>query len=195
MARLQSLSSTVDEYKGWLIVGGVGFVLWSFRGFFSAVGGAAGAGAENLLGGIQEQAKLKTDKAKAKAATGSKREFSAEEIATFRADAASLAEMLGRGPGVGMKDFVKDQQGAFTIIKQKYSRLNLYNNKPCKWADASKKKIVSQTAETTASIKNDVNWRVLEPFYSEASGGHSLNSDFRYYVTASKYTVFFKWIL
>ncbi|MGI4872019.1 MAG: hypothetical protein ACRYFX_12680 [Janthinobacterium lividum] len=195
MAQLNSVKQTWDEYKGWAIVGLIIAIIVNFWGFFKSLGDAAKSGADATLGGLKQDAEDKAAKAKAKAASGGKINFSTDQTNRFRQDAEALANYLGRGEGFGMVDVIKDQASAFSLIKQHYSRLNLYQNKPCRWADASKQKIVSQTAETAASIKNAINWRVLVPFYKEASKGHDLNADFRYYVTGSGYTKYFKWIL
>ena len=81
------------------------------------------------------------------------------------------------------------------MLKKEYSRLNLWNNKPCKWADKTHKKLVSQTVETSESIKNDVNWKVLIPFYKEATEGRDLLKDIRLYIYDADKKALLKWIL
>lgn len=212
MARLQSVSKTAgaawDEYKGWLFLGASVYALYSFRGVFAAVGGAANSGAGALLSGVTEKAqaaadkqkaaaKVQQDKAKAKAAVGGATSFTDDEINQFAADAESLRTFLGRGEGFGLQNVFKDEAAAFSLIKQRYSRLNLYNNKPFKHGKtaAGKATIVPQTVETKDSVKNRINWKVLVAPYKEATGGHDLQADLRYYITNADRRKLFKWIL
>lgn len=200
MAQLQSVRQTWDQVKEWVFLALGAALIWNFWGFFKSLGDAAKSGADATLGGLTQAAEDKADKAKAKAASGGKTDFTDAQIAQFKQDAEALVNMLGRGKGLSMVDIVKDQRGAFAIIKQRYSFYNLYNNKPWKWGYDAKhltgKAIpITQSAVDKNSVKNAINWRVLEPFYNAASGGHNLNADFRYYVTSSEYTKYFKWIL
>jgi hypothetical protein len=207
MARLGSVSTTAsqawDEYKGWFFLLLSGYVLWSIRGVFTALN----SGTDALFSGLKEKAdaaaaeakakaEVKASQAKAKASNGGGVDFTPTQIAAFTADAESLATYLGRGSGFGLQNIFRDQQSAFSLLKQRYSRLNLVNNKPVKWANPKTKiLLLPQTAETKDSIKNAINWRVLIPFYKDASGGHDLQADIRYYITDSKYKQLLKWIL
>jgi hypothetical protein len=199
MARLSSVSDTWEENKGWVFLAFFGFLLFAFRKVFISAGEAAGAGTEALVGGITQSATIKADKAKAKAANGGHVNFTDDQIAQFTADADSLATYLGRGEGVGLQNIFRDQQSAFSLLKQRYSRLRLNNNKPFYFKAGTVKNgqgvAVSQNVETAASQKNAINWRVLIPFYKTASGGHDLQADIRYYITDSKYKALLKWIL
>ena len=79
--------------------------------------------------------------------------------------------------------------GAFSMMK-KYSRLLLYNNHPF---DVHTKK--GQQVETATSAKRAHNYNVLQPFYSEYTGGNSLKADVSNWVNGSNYTPYLKWIL
>ena len=211
MARLNSASSTFksawDEYGGWIIIILVLFGLYSFRKLFSVIGNGAGdmaqatiakqlADAQAKLDSVNAAAEKKKQQTQIQSATGSTIKFSDAQLAKFEADARSLAGYLGQLPGYGNLRFFKDKQGAFSMIKQQYSRLNLHNNKPWRWSDPKKKKgVVPQTAETKDSVKNPYDWHVLIPFYSQITEGRDLRNDFRDYVTGTEYTTYFKWIL
>jgi hypothetical protein len=195
-----SLKATFDEYKGWIVLGVAAYILYCFRGFFTAIGNTASAGADAATADLRAKAeavaaaataksKVTQTQAAVKASTGKAVTWTPAELATFEADAATLANMLGRGP-LGMASLFKDKQGAFSLIKQKYSRLYLKNNKPYDLKTGK-----TQNAETATSAKRLANYKVLASFYKEASGGHDLVADFRYYVTGTDYTNYFKWIL
>jgi Sec-independent protein translocase protein TatA len=210
MAQLKSLNSSVksawQDAGGWVILAVVVLVLFSFRKLFTVVGGAAGDIVESAAANQIEKAKVKletaaadsqkkTDKLKVQTASGSKVTFSDDQIAQFRADATSLAGYLGQLK-LGMSTVFKDQQSAFSLIKQHYSTYNLYNNAPWKYKDKAKRTgVVPQSAITSDSVKNPYNWKVLVPFYKEVTEGRDLQGDFRYFVTGSQYKKFLPWIL
>jgi hypothetical protein len=200
MAQVQSIRQSWDNVKEWVyLVVGAGFgltIIWNLWGFFGSLGDTLKEGADSKLSQIRQDSETKTDQVKAKAANGNKIEFTPEQVAMFRQDAETLASYLGRGKGWGMADLLKDQGSAFTMIKQKYSRLLLENNLPYHAITDSKGKKTyhTQTVETKDSIKRAYDWRVLVPFYKEFCD-HDLNADFRYYVTDPARTKYFKWIL
>lgn len=195
MARLGTLKDTWEEYKGWFFLLVSVYVLFELRGVFSALGGAATAAADAATGGLTKSATSSADKSKAKAASGGKVDYTAEQVATFRADAASLVEYFGRG-SFSLESVFKDTASAFSLLKQRYSRLNLWDNQPWHYVlTAGKKSAQLQLAETKDSVKNTTNWRVLAPFYLELSGGHPLEADIRFYLNSSTQKAFLKWIL
>jgi hypothetical protein len=199
MARLESVSKTWDEYKGWFFLLLSGYILWSFRGVISSLGGAANAGAEALTGGITASASSKADAAKVKsAAPALKRKVTDEEVATYRADATSLANFFGQA-NFGLATVFKDQDAAFALLKQRYARLKLVNNLPCYMVSRSKDgktmQVKNTTKETANSLKNDVNYKVLVPFYREVTNGRDLVADVRYFITGSHKKALLPWIL
>lgn len=197
---IQSVKQTWGDIKEWVYIGLAAILAFNLWGFFAKIGKAAESGAGAVLDGVTQASEEKADKAKAKAANGGKTDFTTEQVARFRQDAEALANYLGRGKGFGMVDIVKDQQSAFSLIKNDYSRLMLNNNKPFKMGypvghiTSSRPLPVSQNVEDKNSVKRAINWRVLIPFYKDYCG-HDLNSDFRYYVTNPGMTKYFKWIL
>jgi hypothetical protein len=192
MAKLNSVQKTWDEYGGWVVLLFAAYLLFTFRKVFSSFGEAAGSGAEAVTAAATAKAKTTAAKSSVKAATGSTREPSDAEIAKWTADANSLNAYLQEDRVVS---FERKPAEAFGLIKRGYSRLNLYNNKPCKWKDKTHKSIVPQTSETSESIKNAVNWKVLVPFYKEASGGRDLLKDMRMCFTDPAQKALLKWII
>jgi hypothetical protein len=200
MARLESVSKTWDEYKGWLFIMFGGYILWSFRGVISSLGNTANAGVGALTDGLIEQAQTKSDVSKVKAAMPSlaKRKVTDEDVATYRADATTLANYLGQG-NLTLASVFKDQDEAFGLLKRRYSRLKLWNNKPCYMVSRSKDgktmQVKNTENETSNSLKNDVNYKVLIPFYREVTNGRDLVADVRYFITGSHKKALLKWVL
>jgi hypothetical protein len=113
------------------------------------------------------------------------------QIAVLRSDARALASSLGQLSGKwGMALFFKDQQAAFTLLKQKYSRLYLVNNRPFDYNTKT-----STSGETKNSAKRKLNYTVLQPFYDEYTGGNSLKADVQQWITGDVYKPYLKWIL
>jgi hypothetical protein len=177
--RLNSLKSTWNEYKGWFFLAFGAYALWSFRGVFSAFGNTAGALAEQATAKLQLDARAAADTQKVKAATGKATTYTQAQLDTFKADASSLAHMLGRD-SFGMASIFPNFQAAFSLLKNSYSRLLLSNNKPFSVVVVrGKKTYPNSDKELPGSVKRATNWRVLVPFYSEATGGRDLLSDLR----------------
>lgn len=210
---LKSITSNVksawSEAGGWVILVVAIWMLWSFRKLFSSVGGGVGNAAEAILAKTVADAQAKVDaanaeaqkakdKTKVQAAAGTSIKYTDAQIATFRADAESLAgylKTLSSLPWLERQLSFANAQAAFSMIKQRYSRLNLYNNKPFAWKDAAHKNIIPQNAETSASVKNPINYKVLIPFYKEATDSRDLVSDLRKVLGEAPYATYLKWIL
>jgi hypothetical protein len=206
--RINSLKSTAkstfDEYKGWLLLFFFLYVLWAFRGLFSSVGNTVGSAAEAATAKLRDAAQSAADKQKVKVSGGtSKGDVTDEQAAQYKSDAVSLAHMLGHD-SFGVATIFKDRDGAFTLLKRSYSRLNLYKNYPCRWSKdpkSGKPVIVNTTltngdkAETVTSIKNATNWKVLVPFYKDATNGRDLLSDLRSDLDIFAYRPYIKWII
>jgi hypothetical protein len=213
---LKSLSSNVksawSEAGGWVILVVCVFFLWSFRKLFTSVGGGVGSAAEALLAktvadaqakleASQAEAQKQKDKAKVQASAGTVAgtKFSDAQLATFRADAKALAgymRTLNTLPFIQRQFSFADEQSTFSLIKRRYSRLNLYENKPWKYKDTAKRTgVVPQPEETPGSVKNPYNYNVLAGFYDEYTDGRNLISDLRACLAAKPYSDFLKWIL
>ncbi len=164
------------------------YLVYKFSGVFSAVADTATAAAESATSGVREHIAAATDKAKvAKAAPGA----TAEQIAGYKADAATLAAAFGTAPGFN-NYLIEDLKTAFSVVKR-YSRLMLYNNKPY---DVTTKK--EQAAETKSSAQRKVNCSVLVPFYKDATSGRDLYADVHKFFNKgfnSPYSIYIKWIL
>lgn len=201
MARLKSLKATAksgwDEYGGWIILALVAYTLFSFRKVFSTLGDAAGAGVESVVAGAQADAAAKAKKVKVQASTGTKTNYTDAQIAAFDSDANSLAGYFGTLVGGGWRLFA-DNASAFTLLKQKYSRLRLLNNLPVIQVGKAKNgqaQYKTVSVENASCVKNSINWKVLIPAYKDASGGRNLESDIRVCITDSDRQKFLKWIL
>lgn len=193
---MRSVESTFNEYKGWIVLVFTVYVLWAFRGLFTALGSTAGAVAEAATAGVRESVETAAGKQKVKVSGGSNHTATAAELAQYDSDAKSLAAMLGHD-SFGINTLLKDRKNAFSLLKRSYSRLNLYNNLPFAWGtnDRRKRVPVTQKAETPASVKNPVNWRVLAPFYKDATSGRDLLSDLRSDLDIPEFRPWIKWII
>jgi hypothetical protein len=191
MAKLNSVSKTWDEYGGWVILLVVGYFLWMLRGVFATGSDTLQAKLDAATADARNKAKADADKAKVKASTGSTRQPSDAEIAKWTADATSIAAFFDINSKVS---FERRPDDAFHLIKAGYSRLNLHNNKPFVLGRDGKT-IIPQNAETAQSAKNKVNWKVLVPFYKDATEGRDLLKDMRMYFTDSAQKNLLKWII
>lgn len=194
-----SVKETVGEYKGWLILGVAGYCIYKFNGVFTSLSDTAKAGVEAATAGARAKAEADAAAAKVKAdAMINKAKVSAiapgasaSDIAQYRADAETIAAALGTQKGVYTRQWLfADGQTAFNTLKQKYSRLLLSNNKPY---DVTTK--VTTSVETKSSAKRKINHAVLQPFYSEITGGRNLVADVKDSCSASKYQPVLKWVL
>jgi hypothetical protein len=196
MAKLKNVRDTWDEYGGWVILLVVAYFLWMLRKVFQTGSDTLQAKLDAATAEARNRAEADSNKAKVKASTGTTREPSDEEIAKWTADAATFAAMLDINSNFS---FERRPADAFSLIKKGYSRLLLYNNKPYYFKPGTIKngrgQIVSQNAETAASVKNATNWKVLVPFYKEATNGRDLLKDMRLYFTDSAQKALLKWII
>lgn len=190
-----SIKSTFDEYKGWIVLVVVAYLVYAFRGVFNALGSTAGAGAEAASASIRNAAESAVDTQKVKSSGGTTKLVTAEKAATYKADAISLAHMLGHD-SFSMATMFKDRAAAFSLLKRSYSRLMLFNNKPqYKKMVGGKPVFVNTSAETPNSIKSATNWRVLVPFYKDATNGRDLLSDLRSDLAIPQYRPFIDWVI
>lgn len=189
---------TVSEYKGWLLLGFVAYLLWKFNGLFTSLGDAASAGAEAVTAEGKAKAEAtaaaataRAEVAKAKAKVSVVAPGATDlQVEQYKAAAETIAAALGTQKGVfTMQWAFPDAQTAFSMMKN-YSRLMLSNNRP--WDRNTKK---SQLAETPTSAKRTVNYKVLIPFYKDATGGRDLVADIKNWCGASKFQPYLKWIL
>jgi hypothetical protein len=190
--------STLNEYKGWLILGIAAYFLWKFNGLFTGLGDSAKAQLDAATAESNARAEeQKTIAAQKQAAAVDKAKVSAvapgattDQVAQYRADAETIAANLGTTKGVWTWNWVWGHEDlAFNTLKTKYSRLLLSNNLP--WELATKK---SQKVETAGSAKRKTDYHVLVPFYKEVTGGRDLVSDIKSACSASKYPTL-KWVL
>jgi hypothetical protein len=191
--------STLNEYKGWLILGIAAYFLWKFNGLFTGLGDSAKAQldaataestakAQASSAAAAQKAAAAVDKAKVSAAAPGATDA---QVMQYRADAETLAAALGTTKGVWTRQyFFADAQTAFNLLKSKYSRLLLSNNYP--WELATKK---AQKSETAGSAKRKTNYSVLIPFYKEITGGRDLVADVKADCNSSKYQPTIKWVL
>lgn len=194
--RLNSLKSTLDEYKGWLVLLGSAYLLYCFRGLFTALGNTAGSLAESATANVAAAAQASADKKKVAASTGTKSPITDADVATWKADATTVAHMLGHD-SFGLSTLFKDRAGAFALLKSRYSRLLFKNNKPYYIAtDGKGKKTYPQTsAETPHSVKRANSYKVLVPFYKEVTSGRDLLADLRSDLDIPEFRPFIGWIL
>lgn len=196
---VSGVTDTVAEYKGWLILGLFAYLLWKFNGLFTGVTSSltsqidaataeGKANAEAKVQAAKSQSDVTIKKAKlAGVAPGATN----EQVIGYYNDAASIAAALGTTHGVyTMQWMLPDAQTAFTIIKNKYSRLLLSANKPY-----DKNTLKGQTHETPTSAKRKVNYTVLAPAYEEITGGRNLLADMKNWCSASKFQPVLGWIL
>lgn len=200
MNALPELRSVWEKYKGWFFLGFIAYCFISARKLFAATGDGLGALATYATGDIVQAATDKSDKAAIIAACPGlkKTGVSDELLAQLRTDAATLAANFRTTdgdtplfPGLG------EQQAAFTLLKQRYSRLLLLNNKPVYNAKGKDGKLhaVSQTIETAQSMKRTINCNALAPLYRQVTKGHDLKNDVRKYIKDFTMTPYLKWIL
>lgn len=193
--RLDSLKSTFDEYKGWIVLVVVGYLLYSFRGLFAALGSTAGAGAEAVTAGLKASAEDAVKQQKVKRSGGTTKDVTAAQASQYEQDASTLANMLGH-VSFGINTVLKDRAAAFAMLKRSYSRLNLWNNKPFTKAVLHGKTVLTNhTAETATCVKNATNWRVLAPFYKDVTSGRDLLADLRSDLDIPEYRPYIGWIL
>lgn len=193
------VKDTVNEYKGWLILGLAGYVVYKFNGVFTSLSDTAKAGVEAATAEAKAKAEASAEATKVKAtAAVDKAKVSAlapaataADVAQYRADAEQIASLLGTTKGQFTMNWLwsKDAQ-AFTLLKTKYSRLLLSNNKPY---DVNTRQ--TQTVETKTSAKRKINASVLQPFYSEITGGRNLVSDIKSACSSSTYQPVLRWVL
>lgn len=196
---VNGVKETVGEYKGWLILGAAGYLLYKFNGLFSALGDTASSAVEAATAEARAKAEASAAASKVKAdAQLSKAKVSVlapnatdAQIAQYTADAEALVGHLGTKKGVWTRQsFFANSDAAFGLIKGKYSRLLLHNNAPY-----DSKTLKSQSAETATSAKRKINASVLQPFYSDLTGGRNLVADMKDSCSASRFQPVLKWIL
>jgi hypothetical protein len=197
---LKSGGSLLGDAKPWIIIGFFAYILWTFRGWATGLADTGKAQIDAATAEAKANAEVKTtvtatktqveiDKARLTAiAPGA----SDADVIQYRIDAETICAALGtQGDKFFTRQrFLADADKAFSLLKQKYSRLLLSSNKPY---DKNTYKI--QNAETGTSAHRRVNYHVLDAIYKDVSGGRNLSADVHDACSAARFQPYLKWVL